>query len=188
MPRVGLTREKVIAEATVIADEVGLGALTLASVAERVGVRLPSLYKHVAGLPDLRRELALRARRELAGVVREATAGRVRADALIGLADGYRDWARRRPSGYEASLVAPAPGDAEDQQAGELVTAAVYDALAGYGLDQVRLIDAVRTVRALLHGYLALERAGGFGLDRPAQESLRWAVSALDRELGEAGP
>jgi AcrR family transcriptional regulator len=46
MPRVGLTHERVVAEAAVVADEVGLESLTLAAVAKRVGVAIPSLYKH----------------------------------------------------------------------------------------------------------------------------------------------
>ena len=38
MPRVGLTHERVVAEAAAVADEVGLEGLTLAAVAKRFGV------------------------------------------------------------------------------------------------------------------------------------------------------
>ena len=52
--------------AAALADEGGAGEeLSLARLAERLGVRKPSLYNHVEGLSGLRRELALMALREL---------------------------------------------------------------------------------------------------------------------------
>jgi AcrR family transcriptional regulator len=59
MRRAGLSPERVVAEAAAVADEVGLRQLTLAAVAQRFGVALPSLYKHVDGLDGLQRDLAV---------------------------------------------------------------------------------------------------------------------------------
>ncbi|HJY03666.1 MAG TPA: TetR family transcriptional regulator, partial [Streptosporangiaceae bacterium] len=50
MPRAGLTEARVVDEAEQMADEVGLSGLTLAALADRLGVRYPSLYKHVDGM------------------------------------------------------------------------------------------------------------------------------------------
>lgn len=52
-----------------MADEVGWANLTLAAVAPRLGIRMPSLYKHVAGLGDLKRLVSIRAKSELADVL-----------------------------------------------------------------------------------------------------------------------
>ena len=62
MPRAGLTEARVVAEAELLADDVGLSKLTLAALADRLGVRQPSLYKHVAGMEGLQRSIALRAK------------------------------------------------------------------------------------------------------------------------------
>jgi hypothetical protein len=43
----------VIDEAAQMADEIGLSHLTLAAPADRLGVRYPSLYKHVDGMDGL---------------------------------------------------------------------------------------------------------------------------------------
>ena len=59
MPRAGLTRERIIGEAAIVADEVGLDRLTLAAVAQRCGVSLPGLYKHVGGLEEVRRGISI---------------------------------------------------------------------------------------------------------------------------------
>ena len=47
-----LTADRVVAEAAALADERGIQALSLSPLAERLGVRVPSLYKHVGGLDD----------------------------------------------------------------------------------------------------------------------------------------
>jgi AcrR family transcriptional regulator len=61
MPRAGLTETRVLEDAERLADEVGLSQLTLAALAARLGVRQPSLYKHIDGMDGLQRGLAIRA-------------------------------------------------------------------------------------------------------------------------------
>lgn len=182
MPRAGLTTRRVVDEAVVHADEVGLSELTLAAVAERLGVRLPSLYKHVDGMPALQRELTIRAKVELTRVLARATAGRSNGDALRALAAAYLAWAAEHPGLYMASVRAPLD-DPEDQEASRSAVEVVFDALAGYGLDETAAIDAVRTLRAILHGYISLEAAGGFGMDRALDASVDWSLDALDAAL-----
>ena len=59
----------------------------------------------------------------------------------------------------------------------------VFDALSGYDVDEATTIDAVRTLRAALHGYIGLEASGGFGMDRPLDDSMEWMLDALDTAL-----
>ena len=54
MPRAGLSTASVIEAAADLADEIGYDALTLTALATRLGVAVPSLYKHVSGLEALR--------------------------------------------------------------------------------------------------------------------------------------
>ena len=188
MPRAGLSTRRVVDDAAALADEVGLDNLTLAAVAERLGVRLPSLYKHVAGMPALQRELALRAKDEMTRAFARATVGKSRRAALRALAIAYRDWATEHPGLYAAGVRAPRADDAEDQQASAAAFEVVYDALSGYDLDEATAIDAVRTLRAALHGYIGLAASGGFGMDRPLDESMKWMLDALDMALTRTGP
>jgi AcrR family transcriptional regulator len=51
--RPALTRDRVIATAVQIADERGLGAITMRAVASRLGVEAMSLYNHVANKDDI---------------------------------------------------------------------------------------------------------------------------------------
>lgn len=54
-----------------------------------------------------------------------------------------------------------------------------YGMLRGYGLAEPDLTDAVRLLRSMFHGFVALEAAGGFGHERPPQRSWDRALDAL---------
>lgn len=183
MPRAGLTPAAVAEAAAQVADEIGYDQLTLAAVAERCGVRLPSLYKHVDGLDGLRRELAGLALAQLHGALAPAVMGRAGRAALQSLATSYRAWARAHPGRYAATLRAPAADD-RAHSAGEALVDVVASALRGYGIDQPDdVTDATRMLRSLLHGFVALEGAGGFGRPRALDRSFERMVAALDAAL-----
>lgn len=186
MPRAGVTRDRVVETATRLADESGLESLTLAAVASDLGVRTPSLYKHVEGLPSLRRLVAVRAKQDLAVVLGAAAVGRARGEALRALTAAYRAWATDHPAAAAAAQAAPDRDDADDVAASTAVTDVIFGALAGYGLSEDALVDATRSLRAGLVGFAALESGGAFGLARPVEESFTWWVDALDRALSHA--
>lgn len=183
MPRAGLTPRRVTETAAQVADSDGWDRLTLAAVAARLGVRLPSLYKHVDGLDALRREVALLGTRELGETLSQAAVGRARGDALRALAAAYRDYAREHPGRYAATVRAPAPDDEAHVAAAKAVMRVVEAVLAGYALEGDDAVDAARMLRAALHGFVALETAGGFGLPRDVERSFARLVDRLDDSL-----
>jgi AcrR family transcriptional regulator len=188
MPRVGLDAEAVVAAAAELADAEGLHALTLARLAERLGVRSPSLYAHVGGLADLRTRLAARGARELTAALQAAAAGRARSDALHAVADAYRAYAHAHPGTYAATQRAPGTGpDAANggyaAAAADLVGVLVA-VLRGYELHDDDAIHGVRMVRAALHGFVSLEREGGFAMPIDLKESYKRLVQTLDHGLG----
>ncbi len=119
MPRAGLSRAVIAGDAAELADESGWDQLTLAAVAARFGVRQPSLYKHVAGLGELRRDVSVLAAQELHHELTAAAVGKSGADALHAMAGAYRTFAKKHPGRYEACVIAPPPGDIEYQQVAE---------------------------------------------------------------------
>jgi AcrR family transcriptional regulator len=185
MPRAGLTQSRVVDEAEQLADEAGGSHVSLAAIAGRLGVQVPSLYKHVAGLPALRSLMEARAKSELAEVLGRSAVGVSSDDAVDRLAVAYRDWAQRHPGRYEFTLRAPAPDDPASLEASDRASRVIFDALAGYGLSGDDAVDATRAVRAALHGFVALEAAGGFGLPRDVDRSFERLVRALTLSLRE---
>ena len=187
MPRAGLTETLVVEEGERIADEVGLSSLTLAALAARLGVRQPSLYKHVAGTDGLRRGIALRAKNELADVLRRAAVGRARGGAITAMAYAYRAWALEHPGRYAAAQRAPLPGDVDDEIASGNVVRVVADVMAGYQLRDDDAIDAIRALRAALHGFVALEADHGFGLPVDVNRSFDRLVAGLTSAFARWG-
>lgn len=186
MPRAGLDRAAVIAAAAGLADREGLPALTLARLAAELGVRTPSLYNHVRGLPDIERELAIAGIREVNVRMLRAAAGRSGRDALVAVGIAYRRFARERPGLYAASLRAPARDDAEHQREGNDVVGTVVAVLSGFGLSGDDALHATRGLRAVIHGFVSLEAAGGFGLALDLEESLTRLLQAFAAGLDAA--
>jgi AcrR family transcriptional regulator len=177
--RRGLNRAAVVETAARLADRDGYDALTLGAVAAEVGVRPPSLYNHVDGLAGLRRDLALTGVTELGERIRDAAVGRAGEDALLALAAAYRAYARERPGLYRALQRAPEPGDDELAVAAARLLQPVLAVLAGFGLEGDAGIHAARALRSAMHGFVELERLGGFGIDLDLDESYRFLIAAV---------
>jgi AcrR family transcriptional regulator len=178
----------VVCAAAEIADAEGLDLLTLARVAERLDVRVPSLYNHVDGLPGLRRALALAGVRATSDAVRRATVGVSGNAAVEALARAYRAFAHAHPGQYAASVRAPDPDDALLREASVELLDVVLAVLAPYGLDPVAATHAVRGFRSIVHGFVSLEAAGGFGMPLDVDESfdrlVRMLIAGLERGAG----
>jgi AcrR family transcriptional regulator len=179
MPRAGLTEDRVVEEAERMADDVGLSQLSLTALAERLGVRQPSIYKHIDSMAALRRSISIRAKTELGNVLTRAAVGRSGGDAIHAMSRAYRTWALLHPGRYEAAQYAPAPGDAEDEAASAAAIQTCADVLASYELAGDDAIDAIRALRSTLHGFVALESGGAFGLKVDIDRSFERLVQGL---------
>lgn len=101
----------------------------------------------------------------------------------MALARAARAWAARYPGRYAALQVAPAPEDADGQAAaGELVKV-IAAALRAYRLEGDALTDAIRLIRATLHGFIVLEQGGGFRQARSVEASYARIITALHTVL-----
>lgn len=176
MPRAGLDAAAVTQAAAEIADRHGVEAVTLASVAQKLGIRSPSLYNHVDGLPGLRARLAAHGLRQLQSKLEAAASGLTGDEALLAFSQAYVQFAYQHPGLYESTLRAPDPQDQELQQAGQAMIVLIVDMLNGRGMSQEEQTHAVRGLRSILHGFCSLEQKGGFGLPTPLEESLRFII------------
>ncbi|MEV4118753.1 WHG domain-containing protein [Micromonospora sp. NPDC049645] len=195
MPRARLTPASVTEAAAALVDEVGFDNLSMGLLAERLGIKTPSLYKHVSSQADLAHRVAILALHEAGDAIRDAIQGRSGSDALAAGARAMRAYVREHPGRYAAAnAVRPAGPDDPLIPASERVLASWAAMLSGYGLDPGQEIHAMRTLRSVLHGFATLEAAGGFQIDASVDESFTWLVSFLDQgfragtTVGAVGP
>ncbi|WP_329790694.1 WHG domain-containing protein [Lentzea sp. DG1S-22] len=186
MPRPGLNRAAVISAGAALADEIGFPNVTMGLLAERVGVRTPSLYKHVESLDALRHDISVQAMRELRDAVAGAVSGRSGPDAVRAIAGAHRRWALDHPGRHAATVRAPATDDEEGRRVVGEAMQVFLNALNGFGLNGTQAVDAARVLRSALHGFVSLECAGGFGLPREVARSYRFLVETLVEGLRAA--
>mgnify|MGYP001194550269 CR=1 FL=1 len=183
-PRIGLDRDSVLRAAAELADAEGLEAVTLATLAAKLRIRSPSLYNHVNGLQDLRRQLARHGLELLASALRREMAGKSGGEAVRALSRSYLSFARAHPGLYEAIQRAPGPDDDALREAGGEVVGLIVQAVSVYGLEGDAALHAVRIVRSLLHGFVSLERQGGFGLPLDLDATFRLMVETFLAGVG----
>jgi AcrR family transcriptional regulator len=174
--RLGLNKASVVEAAAKLVDEEGLEQLTPGHLAERLHVKTPSLYNHVAGLPGLKHDLALYCLRDLLGRLTRATIGKSGAEAILALADAYHTYAKQTPGRYALTLQAPPSGDPEVQAAAQQVVDVVLAVLAPFKLGEEDAIHAIRGLRSIVQGFISLEIAGGFGMPVDTEASFHWLI------------
>lgn len=184
--KAGISIDDIVMTAATIADRDGLAAATLSAVAAELGIKTPSLYNHVRGLAGMRRELALHASRLLTEAFTEATRGRQPREAIQAAAVAYRRFAVEHPGLYESLLPAPRPG--EDDELYDEMAAPVrvlVDEFAQLGLAEDEAVHLIRGFRAMLHGFVDLERKAGFGMPVDLNESFDQAVGLMIDRIPE---
>ena len=148
----------------------GLSGLTMQAVAQSVGVRAPSLYKHVAD------------RDALVGLVADAAATDLAThladqDDLAGLGRSLRAWATANPERFR--LVFSGQGSPEfAAAAGAPLLKAARD-LVG----PADKLSAARLVTAWAMGFISMELAGAFQLGGDVDEAFEYGLEKLTSAL-----
>ena len=184
--RIRLDKQRVVQAAADLVNREGVDALSLSRLAEQLGIQTPSLYNHVAGLADLHRELALLNAHALGEHFANAAIGKAGTEALLAVAQAYRDYIKGAPGLYLASLRAAgtqSPPDLALQQAEARSVQVGLAVMASLGLQGDDAIHAVRGLRSVVHGFATLEVAGGFGMPLDCDESFRRLIATFIRGL-----
>jgi AcrR family transcriptional regulator len=169
-----------------ILESDGLARLSMQAVADRVGVRAPSLYKRVRSRDDLIRLVAEATLVDLATRL-NAVAADAAGDAvqrLTALAHSIRAFALESPAGYRLIFAPPseqAVASPESITRSASAVLAVAEELAG----PEDALEAARTITAWATGFLGMELAGAFRLggdvDRAYEYGIAKIAAALDR-------
>jgi AcrR family transcriptional regulator len=163
--------QEIVAAARSLLEEEGPDALSMRALAERLGIRAPSIYKHLPDKRALVNALVSDGFEEMAETFEAAAGG---GDRLVALAAAYRDFARRHPHLYRLMTEGPldrariAPG-AEERAARPVVEAVGGDP------------DRARAAWAFAHGMTILELEGRFPPDADLDAAWRSGLEALGR-------
>ncbi len=183
------TDAAILAAARELLDDGGPDAVTMQAVAARVGVRAPSLYKHVPSRAALLRAVAEDGIAEIGEVLAEAARGDDPAARLRAMAHAVRAWARRSPNRYRHVFGARPANAREARPDTALAAAAAAPLLAACAglVGPERALDAARLLTAYVHGFASMELADGFGLGGDVDAAYAFGVETLVGALAAGG-
>jgi AcrR family transcriptional regulator len=180
------SREQIVRAARDILERDGLDGLTMQAVATAVGIRAPSLYKHVVDRGDLVRVTLTDLVIELGERCAEVEAGTPQRQARA-LADVFRRFGHEHPVGFRL-LFAPLPdpwrADASANARAAVPVLQVAERLAGPS----HALDAARTLTATTFGFVSMELAGAFRLGGDVDAAWSYAVDAIIDALAVPAP
>lgn len=183
MTRAGLTEAKLVRAAAELADEAGLGAVTVSALARHFDVRPASIYSHIKNFDALLEQTTALALQELADDLAVALPGRSGRDALIAFAQTHRDYAVAHPGRWQAAQRRLTP-EAAARSAGPVIARSARAIVSGYGLTPDDEVHAVRLLGSAINGFVALESGGGFDhSDPPPADSWTRVLDAIDTSL-----
>ena len=171
---------EIVAAARDLLEVDGVDGLSMRAVADRVGVRAPSLYKRVRSRDELLRLVAEAAVDELAArldAVAVSAAGDEPVTRLAALARTLRGFAHERPAGYRL-LFSPPSGAGLAPERLTPATAALF-ALTSELAGPQNALEAARTVTAWATGFIAMELAGSFQLGGDVERAFEFGISRI---------
>lgn len=177
--KAGLDKDIILKTAVDLTDAEGIANVTLKALAEKLGVKPPSLYKHINGLEELNKALMLYGWKSLEKKVTRAAVGKSKEDAIRAIFYAYRDYVKEHPGVFEAMQWYNMYQSEENLQATEEIVAVLFQVLSAYDLQEEQKVHIVRMFRVFLQGFLMVEIHGGFGNPVSITESFDFSLEIL---------
>jgi AcrR family transcriptional regulator len=165
----GVRQQQIIEAARTILEEHGEDGLTMRRLAEALGMRAPSLYKHFPDKAALETALMHIGLQEAGAAMKPALRSPNVLEAVVA---AYRRFALEHPHLYRLMTTRPLP---RGQIPSEVVAGAAAPLMAAVGGD----LDRTRAVWGLAHGLVLLELDGRLPDDADIDAAWRVGVHAF---------
>lgn len=162
MKKRDLTAQKIIEVYIALANEITLSAATFPRLAEKLGIKTPSLYNHFKNLTDLKVQTAIYLHTTLNKRLTEDLIGQSGRQGLRIYAMDYRQFADEYRHVYELLNTVPSFNNVELEKIGRKNNQIILKLLKTFNLSNKELLIKSRAFRSLLNGYIILEQLGYF--------------------------
>ena len=179
MARMGLDRSAVISRAAQLVNDVGLENITLKSLADDLNIQPPSLYRHIRGLDDLKRELMIYGWRQMEDQILEAVAGISGYDAIEVICRTFVKYATANPGVFNAMLWYNKFENDEANNATKKLFSVVFKVFSSLNISQENSEHLMRTFRSFLEGFALLVNHNAFGNPISINDSLDLSLKVL---------
>lgn len=179
--RKGLTKEKIIDAAVLLLEEGSLEDFSVYKLAEKLGVSVSSLYKHVANVDEINFEIALRAVDELILLQNAAMEGKSRQEAVWDMAAAFRKFAFSHPKAFKMITVLPGSFPASSRNFRKHLMEPIRKAVELYDISEDQRMHWLRILRSTMHGFVTYEMSAADHEPElvNTQESYRIAIANI---------
>lgn len=163
-------RDEIVAAATGLLERSGPEGLTMRAIADVVGIKAASIYKHIESKDELVVLLIAEGLTSQAEAFEKSLVGAE--DPIIAIASAYRGWANDHPHLYEVMNSGPMPReDLPDDVEGR----SIAPVLAAFNGNR----ELARAAWAFAHGMVTLEIADRFPPGADLDTTWRLGISSI---------
>ncbi len=173
-------KKEIIDVCVEMADEEGFLNLSVKTIADRIGVKPPSLYKHFqGGLDEIKEEIMVYGWNRIDIMIAKSAVGKTREAGLKAMCYALREFAHAHPGVFEAICWHNSYTSELNHEVTKGVIASLYAVLDSLEFDEVRKMHVLRSLRGFAEGFSMLELHGSFGDEISLDESFEYGVNAL---------
>jgi AcrR family transcriptional regulator len=173
---------EIIRTAQQLLETQGLENLSMQSLATALGVRAPSLYKHIENKSQLVKAVLEALLIELRETLADAAKGKDLEDDLRAMMVAYRTFAHQHPTLYPLLYSHLASEMQPDVKVSATAAAPLLHAIERW-VNQEQSLSAARIVVAFTHGFVSMELAGVFRLGGNIEDAFELGVKSLVKVL-----
>jgi AcrR family transcriptional regulator len=183
--RARTSQTDIVAAGRELLEAGGLDAVTMQAIAERVGIRAPSLYKRFANRGDLIAAIGASVLADLGAALAPYENLEPR-DGLRDAAAAFRRFALDHRRAYELIFMSLPAGSRPPAELNAHAAAPLV-ALAGRLVGPDRALEAARLFTAFAHGFVSMELSGAFRLGGDLDTAYRYGIDVLVDALAKDG-
>lgn len=179
LPKSKVDKPLVIREAAHMANETGIENLSLKTLAVRLGVKSPSLYNHIDGLDDLKRQVMLYGWKEMEDRLIQAIIGLTGYDAIRSMCHAFHEYATENQGIFSAMLWYNQHENKQTLEATSKMSSVFFKIARSLNISQENCCHLIRMFRGFLEGFALLENHHAFGNTEPIEDSFDLSVDIL---------
>lgn len=174
-----ISKNMVIETASDLADVSGLSSVSLKAVAEKLGIRTPSLYNHINSLDDLLRAVAHQGMREMNNRMAHSALGKIGDTAIQAVCAEYFQCMIEHPGVYETIQWVGWHRDEETERLMGDYQSLLSTLVLSCGLDDRYTAEIVALLTGMIHGYTTLQLGMALADGESAKADLYNAIDTV---------
>lgn len=179
MAKANIDKETIINKAVELVNSVGIDKVTLKMLAENLGIKSPSLYNHIGGIDDLKKQLMIYGWKQAEQRITLAVIGVSGYDAIRAMCYAFYDYVIENPGVFNVMLWYNKFQSEEMEMATAQLLTIIFKITSSLNIPDDYCFHLIRTFRGFLEGYFLLVNNGSFGHPLPIFESFEISIEIL---------